>query len=592
MSENGPLNAGADDARAVRDHVADGDVSWLRGEFRTGRLDWLHDHLADGDWAQLGPRLERGDVAWVRRVLGDVAVRNAGGGLAGAAVPTEAVTLPTPRDDHNRTAWLVRTGAAVLLVALASLGLSLCRGSGGGNAAPTTRPAPTTAAAEDTTSATTAVAATTAAPATSAATNAAPATTTTAPAATTTPPIATTTTTAAPTQNLVDTATGAGFSTLGRALVAADLATTLRGTGPFTVLAPTDAAFAKLPSGTLEALLRDRAALTRVLRYHVLDGRVTAAQLTPGTVRTLEGNTVAVAQTGGRLTLNDATVTRADLGATNGLIQVIDTVLLPPGFTVGGQPVQAAPPAVGDVVKAIEADGRFGLLAQALGTAGLTTTLQGAGPYTVFAPTDAAFRALPPELLTKLLADKATLAKILTYHVVAGRVAAAQLTPGARATVEGDTVQIATTTAATTVDGAAILAPDLAATNGLVHGIDRVLVPASVDLAKLGVPLTPPVPLTLSVYFDSDSSALRPEAGSAIADAAKRIPAGAKVALVGVSDPRGNAEANLKLSEARALTVEKAFEAAGLKATYTISAKGSEQTADLALARRVDITAS
>lgn len=598
MSDQGPL---PDDeaVRALQARVADGDVSWLRGEHRAGRLGWVADHLAPGDAGQLGRRLETGDVAWVRRVLGDISVRDAA--PVAAPTPVDRVTLPEPRPERDRRpGWLVRTGIAVLLVALAALGLSLCRGGGGGDATPTiaaaddpasttVAPATTEAAATPaTTSATTAPATTRAAtPSTSAAVA-----TTARPAATGTATAAATTTTVAPTRNVVDTLSAAGFTVLTRALVTADLTGALRGDGPFTLLAPTDAAFAKLPAGTLEALLRDRNALARVLRYHVILARVPSSELTAGTVRTLESSTITVARTGGRLTVNDATVTNPDVAATNGIVHVIDTVLLPRGFTVDGQPVGTPTPPAGDAVAALTADGRFGLLVQALGTAGLTSTLQGPGPYTVFAPTDAAFRALPAELLTRLLADKATLGRILTYHVLAGRVPSAQLQPGTRATVEGDTVAVATTIGGVTVDGASVLSADIAATNGIVHAVDRVLVPADVDLTTLGVPLTPAAPITLSVFFDSDSADVRADDVAALAELAKKIPAGARVTLVGVADVLGNATANLELSEARALAVQQVLVANGLKATYAISAKGSEPGADLAKARRVDITAT
>lgn len=130
--------------------------------------------------------------------------------------------------------------------------------------------------------------------------------------------------------DIVDTAVGAGsFKTLAAALQAAGLVETLKGTGPFTVFAPTDEAFAKLPAGTVEALLKDIPKLKAILTYHVVAGQVEAkdvVKLTKAT--TVNGQDVAIGTTGG-VTINNAKVTKADIQAKNGVIHVIDTVLLP-----------------------------------------------------------------------------------------------------------------------------------------------------------------------------------------------------------------------------------------------------------------------
>jgi uncharacterized surface protein with fasciclin (FAS1) repeats len=136
---------------------------------------------------------------------------------------------------------------------------------------------------------------------------------------------------AAPTKNIITVATEAGsFTTLARALQAAGLVETLQGAGPFTVFAPTDAAFAKLPAGTVEALLRDIPRLRAVLTYHVVAGKVEAkdvVKLTSAT--TVQGSTVAISVVDGKVRINDATVVTADVQASNGVIHVIDTVILP-----------------------------------------------------------------------------------------------------------------------------------------------------------------------------------------------------------------------------------------------------------------------
>ncbi len=135
-------------------------------------------------------------------------------------------------------------------------------------------------------------------------------------------------------KDIVDTAVAAGqFKTLAAALTAAGLVDTLKGAGPFTVFAPTDAAFAKLPAGTVDTLLRpgSKAKLTAILTYHVVAGKVMAADVVKlKEAKTVNGAMVAVKADGGSVTINSAKVTSADIAASNGIIHVIDTVLLPP----------------------------------------------------------------------------------------------------------------------------------------------------------------------------------------------------------------------------------------------------------------------
>lgn len=135
----------------------------------------------------------------------------------------------------------------------------------------------------------------------------------------------------AATADIIDTAVGAGsFKTLATALTAAGLVETLKGSGPFTVFAPTDEAFAKLPKGTLEALLADKAALTKVLTYHVVSGNVLAADVVKLTkATTVQGSTVKIKSNKQGVRVNDANVVKTDVLATNGVIHVIDTVLIP-----------------------------------------------------------------------------------------------------------------------------------------------------------------------------------------------------------------------------------------------------------------------
>ena len=130
-------------------------------------------------------------------------------------------------------------------------------------------------------------------------------------------------------KDLVDTAVAAGnFKTLATALQAAGLVDTLKGPGPFTVFAPTDAAFAKIPKADLDALLKDKAKLTAVLTYHVVPGKVMAADVKAGKVKTVQGGELTVSTMGG-VKVDDAQVTATDIVASNGVIHVIDSVVLP-----------------------------------------------------------------------------------------------------------------------------------------------------------------------------------------------------------------------------------------------------------------------
>ncbi|MET3120017.1 putative surface protein with fasciclin (FAS1) repeats [Undibacterium sp. GrIS 1.8] len=130
--------------------------------------------------------------------------------------------------------------------------------------------------------------------------------------------------------DIVDTAVAAGsFKTLVTAIKAAGLVETLKGPGPFTVFAPTDEAFAKIPKNKLDALLKDKAALTKVLTYHVVAGKVMAADVKAGPVKTVEGSSLMVTTAGGKVKVDNANVVKTDIVADNGVIHVIDSVIMP-----------------------------------------------------------------------------------------------------------------------------------------------------------------------------------------------------------------------------------------------------------------------
>ena len=286
-------------------------------------------------------------------------------------------------------------------------------------------------------------------------------------------------TVAAP-KDIVDTAVAAGgFTTLVAAVQAAGLVDALKGEGPFTVFAPTDEAFAALPKETLDALLADPKALAEILTYHVLAGKVMAADVTDGlSAPTLAGPAVAFTIVDGKPMINDANIVATDVVASNGVIHVIDKVILPPAE-------EAAMPEAMDIVDTAVAAGSFTTLVAAVQAAGLVDALKGEGPFTVFAPTDEAFAALPKETLDALLADPKALAEILTYHVLAGKVMAADVTDGLSApTLAGPAVVFTIVDGKPMINDANIVATDVVASNGVIHVIDKVILPPAEEAAK------------------------------------------------------------------------------------------------------------
>ncbi len=274
-------------------------------------------------------------------------------------------------------------------------------------------------------------------------------------------------------------------TTLEAAVIAAELADDLSGTGPFTVFAPTDAAFAALPAGVVDALLLDPTGdLAQILLYHVASGNVLSTDLSDGQiVTTLQGQTVTIDITGGNVFVNNAQVIVADLLAENGVVHVIDAVLLPPAPT---------PTTVVDViVNSADHD----TLEAAVVAAGLVETLSGDGPFTVFAPTDNAFAALPAGTIETLLADPTgTLTQILLYHVVGAQALSTDLTDGQTvATLQGQTVTVTINADGVFINNAQVTVADIVTDNGVIHVIDAVLVPQqpnsveSIEASKLNI---------------------------------------------------------------------------------------------------------
>ena len=293
------------------------------------------------------------------------------------------------------------------------------------------------------------------------------------------------TATAAPTSNIVETASAAGtFETLVAAVEAAGLGETLSGDGPFTVFAPTDEAFAALPEGLVAALLEEPETLAEILTYHVVAGNVLAADVVGlSEAASVNGDTIAITVDGSSVMVDGANVVTTDIATTNGTIHVIDSVILPEGIVLPevGQMMSddmSDDMAVGTIVDVAVEAGSFTTLVAAVDAAGLTPVLSGEGPFTVFAPTDEAFAALPAGTVEALLADPEALADILTYHVVAGEVFAADVVNLTSATtVQGQDVTIEVVDGNVFVDGAMVVTTDIATDNGVIHVIDAVILP-------------------------------------------------------------------------------------------------------------------
>jgi len=272
-------------------------------------------------------------------------------------------------------------------------------------------------------------------------------------------------------KDIVDTAVADGrFTTLVAAVTAAGLVDTLKGEGPFTVFAPTDDAFAKLPAMTVENLLKPEniEQLKSILLYHVVAGKVMAADVTKlESAETVLGKSVTIKLDMGNVYINDAKVVLTDIETSNGVIHVIDTVLLPPADQL-------------DIVDTAVADGRFTTLVAAVTAAGLVDTLKGEGPFTVFAPTDDAFAKLPAGTVESLLKPEnlEQLKNILLYHVVAGKVMAADVVKLEKAaTVLGPSVKITVDGSKVMINDAEVLITDIETSNGVIHVIDTVILP-------------------------------------------------------------------------------------------------------------------
>ena len=251
------------------------------------------------------------------------------------------------------------------------------------------------------------------------------------------------------------------------ALSHAGLVSALQADGPFTVFAPTDDAFAAagIDLSTFDTD-EENATLSDILLYHVVSGSVAASDVTDGmSAEALNGDDLSFTVSDGSVMVNDATVTTADVMASNGIIHVIDMVLMPPAD-------------LADIPTVAQGTGIHTSLVAAVVQAELLTTLQGDGPFTVFAPTDDAFAAAGIDLAALDTEEgKAALTDILLYHVVSGAVPSSAVTDGmSAAAVNGDDLSF-TVGEGVMVNDANVVLADVPASNGVIHVIDKVLMP-------------------------------------------------------------------------------------------------------------------
>ena len=260
------------------------------------------------------------------------------------------------------------------------------------------------------------------------------------------------------------------FKTLAAAITAAGLVDSLQGDGPFTVFAPTDEAFSKLPDGTVEDLLKpeNKGKLASILKFHVVPGRVGLADaFEAGQVKTLLGETVEIGFSDGRVRISEASLVDANIAGSNGIIHVIDSVLLPP-----------APKK--DIVNVAKKSGKFTTLLAAAQAAGLVEALSGDSPLTILAPTDEAFKALPKGTVEHLLKSENLdqLREILMLHAISGEVSAGDALNAVSAkSLSGGKLKFAIDGGTFKVNGATIVKTDIVCDNGVIHVLDKVLLP-------------------------------------------------------------------------------------------------------------------
>jgi len=300
-------------------------------------------------------------------------------------------------------------------------------------------------------------------------------------------------TTAMGQKNIVQTAVAAGkFKTLVALVKKAGLAGTLSAPGNLTVFAPTDQAFANLKKSKpvlYNKVATNKKLLQSVLTYHVVGKRIPAAAAIAAAkkglkVKTVQGESIGLSFKSGKIVLNGAArVVTPDVKASNGVVHAIDAVIVPPSLSQSPAPTQS-------IVQIASGNPEFSTLVSLVQKAGLVEAISARGPFTVFAPTNEAFAKLAkaaPATYAAVLADPALLAKVLSYHVVAGDIKSAQAIAvaqqnGAVKALEGEPISLSLKDGKLTLNGSAtVVTADILATNGVIHVIDTVIVPPSLS---------------------------------------------------------------------------------------------------------------
>ena len=300
-------------------------------------------------------------------------------------------------------------------------------------------------------------------------------------------------TTATGQKNIVQTAVAAGkFKTLVALVKKAGLAGTISAPGNLTVFAPTDQAFANLKKSDpalYNKVSTNKKLLQSVLTYHVVGKRIPAAAAIAGAkkglkVKSVQGESIALSFKGGKIVLNGtARVVIPDVKATNGVIHAINAVLVPPSLSQPPAPTQS-------IVQIASGNPDFSTLVSLVQKAGLVEAISAPGPFTVFAPTNEAFAKLAkaaPATYAAVLADPVLLAKVLTYHVVAGDIKSTQAIAvaqqnGTVKALQGEPISLSLKDGKLTLNGSAtVVTANILATNGVIHVIDTVIVPPSLS---------------------------------------------------------------------------------------------------------------
>ncbi|WP_131458183.1 fasciclin domain-containing protein [Jiulongibacter sediminis] len=287
------------------------------------------------------------------------------------------------------------------------------------------------------------------------------------------------------------------LSTLVSALQTADLVSTFQETGPFTVFAPTNAAFEKLDPTTLNTILNDQALLTRLLQYHVVGGAVLSSQLSNGPVPTLEGSTIAVDLTSGVVLNGSANVITANVEASNGVVHLIDEVLIPEDFFAQ------------TITQIATSNSDFSILASILARPEMSDLLAAASnpssTLTVFAPTNQAFTNLLATLSTLGINSldelpSGLLAEIVQYHIIGNTVLSGDLSEGEVQTLLSEESVSVSLANGVMINNANVVQADVQAINGVVHAVDQVLIPSFIANA-LGT-------ISQSIVFNPDYTIL------------------------------------------------------------------------------------